>query len=238
MENNNFNSTKYRREEIQSKLDRAGFNPLDVMVTGVTGAGKSNTLNSLFTKNVAEVGVGCDPMTMTLDSYQLHDGLRFWDTPGLGDGIEQDKKHSKKMIELLYKTYAMENKTHGFIDMVIIIVEGLNRDMGTTYQLINDVILANIEPERVVIAINKADIAKKGRGWDNKNNKPLPSLQQFLQEQAASIQSRVEEACGLKVPLPIYYSADNNYNTHVFIDAIISAMPKCRRNLIINRKSN
>ena len=39
---------------------------------------------------VAEVGVGVDPETSNITSYTL-DNLTIWDTPGLGDGIENDK---------------------------------------------------------------------------------------------------------------------------------------------------
>ncbi len=234
MTTQNFNSINYRRNDMTHNLNKAGFCPLDVMVTGVTGAGKSTTLNSLFSKEVAQVGTGCDPMTMTLDSYSLHGELRFWDTPGLGDGIAQDIIHSQKMIELLHKTYCMECNSYGFIDMVVIVIEGINRDMGTTYQLINDVILSNIEPERVVIAINKADVAKKGRGWDQQNNQPLPILHDFLTEQAHSIKARIKEACGIDVNTPVFYAADNNYNCKALMDAIIDAMPTERRKLLLN----
>ena len=101
-----------------------GINPLDVMVTGVTGAGKSTTLNSLFQKEIAVVGKGVDPETMTLDNYSLNDFFRLWDTPGLGDSSQKDQEHSKKIIELLYKDYYKDDKQYGFIDMVLIIIEG------------------------------------------------------------------------------------------------------------------
>lgn len=45
--------------------------PLDVIITGVTRAGKSTTLNAFFQKTVAKVGDGVDPETMELDSYML-----------------------------------------------------------------------------------------------------------------------------------------------------------------------
>ncbi|MDQ7084397.1 MAG: hypothetical protein Q9M36_05480 [Sulfurovum sp.] len=47
----------------------------DVMVTGVTGAGKSTTLNALFQKEISKVGRGVEPETMTLDSYKLNDSF-------------------------------------------------------------------------------------------------------------------------------------------------------------------
>ena len=93
--------SSYRRQEILQKVQGAGFRSLDVMVTGVTGAGKSTTLNSLFKKTISEVGSGTNPMTMELDSYSLSDAVRFWDTPGLGDGVSRDAQHSRKLIDLL-----------------------------------------------------------------------------------------------------------------------------------------
>ncbi|MDQ7084398.1 MAG: hypothetical protein Q9M36_05485 [Sulfurovum sp.] len=48
--------------------------------------------------------------------------FRLWDTPGLGDGKQKDKEHAKKLVDLLYKDYQMENKTHGFIDLVLVII--------------------------------------------------------------------------------------------------------------------
>ena len=63
----------YRIKDIEKKLEMARFRPLDIMVTGVTGAGKSTTLNSIFKKNIAKVGDGVDPETMELDAYSLND---------------------------------------------------------------------------------------------------------------------------------------------------------------------
>ena len=125
--------SSYRTNDIETNLKIMQIRPLDVMVTGVTGAGKSPTLNAFFQKTVANVGDGVDPETMGLDAYKLNDFFRVWDTPGLGDGVEIDQMHKKKMIDLLYKTYTSDGQIYGFIDMAIIIVEGANRDMGTTY---------------------------------------------------------------------------------------------------------
>ena len=97
------NYTNYRIDDIKAKTDIMGIYPLDVMVTGVTGAGKSTTLNSLFEKTVAKVGTGVEPETMELGDYRLNNVARFWDTPGLGDGIQQDRRHVEKIVDLLYK---------------------------------------------------------------------------------------------------------------------------------------
>jgi predicted GTPase len=223
----------YRIEDILTNLMVMGINPLDVMVTGVTGAGKSTTLNSLFQKEIAVVGKGVDPETMTLDSYSLNDSFRLWDTPGLGDGIQKDQEHSKKIIDLLYKDYHKDDKQYGFIDMVLIIIEGSNRDMGTNYKLLNEVIIPNFQQKRILVAVNQADMAMKGRYWDKKENKPKEKLKNFLEEQVTSIQKRVKEATGVDIIKPIYYSAEYNYNIDKLMDLLVDNMPIKKRELKI-----
>ncbi|MDC9499434.1 MULTISPECIES: GTPase family protein [unclassified Pseudoalteromonas] len=223
----------YRETDFITGLNIIGINPLDIMVTGVTGAGKSTTLNSIFQKDIAKVGKGVDPETMTLTSYMLNDYFRLWDTPGLGDGIEKDREHSKKIVELLYKDYSMSDNKHGFIDMVLVIIEGSNRDMGTNYKLLNEIIVPNFQKERIVVAVNQADMAMKGRYWDYTNNEPMEKLKDFLESQTISIQNRVKEATGVSIIKPIYYSAEYGYNIDVLLDLLVDNMPNKKRNLVL-----
>lgn len=223
----------YRINDIERNLEIARFRPLDVMVTGNTGAGKSSTLNALFKKEVAKVGTGVSPETMELDAYSLNNAMRFWDTPGLGDGVEMDKIHSKKLINLLYDTYTLNGQRYGFIDLVIVIVEGINRDMGTTYKLLNEIIVPNFQKDRILIAINQADVAMKGRGWNFNTNTPDEKLIEFLEQQSNSIQKRIKEATGVTVKKPIYYSAEYGYNVTKFYDFIIDNMPRQRRDILL-----
>ncbi len=222
----------YRIRDIEKKLEKARFRPLDVMVTGVTGAGKSTTLNTIFRKNVATVGNGVDPETMYLDYYLLNDVFRLWDTPGLGDGVTNDETHKRKLVDLLYKTYSLDGNIYGWIDSIIVVLEGLNRDMGSTYTLLNEVIVPNIQAERILVVINQADIAMKGRHWNKETNRPDEVLLDFLEKQAISIQNRVKEATGVTIRKPVYYSAEYGYNVEKLLDFIIDNMIVERRSLI------
>ena len=136
------------------------------MVTGVTGAWKSTALNTIFRKNVTIVGNGVDPETMSLEFYSLNDVFRLWDTPGLGDGVKNDEIHKRKLVNLLYKTYSLDGNVYGWVDLAIVVLEGLNRDMGSTYMLLNEVIVPNIQANRILVVINQADTAMKGRHLD------------------------------------------------------------------------
>ena len=208
-----------------------GVYPLDILITGVTGAGKSTTLNSIFKKTVAKVGDGVDPETMMLDSYSLNEWIRLWDSPGLGDGIYQDKIHSEKIIDILNKTYTTNGETYGFVDLALIVIEGSNRDMGTTYKLLNEVIAPNFQNERILVAINQADMAMKGHHWDESNSMPDNDLKAFLDEQAESIQKRIKEATGITILKPVYYSARYGYNIKALLDFIIDNIPVEKRRI-------
>ena len=222
----------YRKNDIEKKLEKARFRPLDVMVTGVTGAGKSTTLNTIFKKNVATVGNGVDPETMDLDSYSLNDVFRLWDTPGLGDGVANDEIHKRKLVDLLYKTYSLDGNIYGWIDSAIVVLEGLNRDMGSTYTLLNEVKVPNIQEDRILVVINQADMAMKGRHWNKETNRPDEVLVDFLERQALSIQNRVKEATGVTIRKPVYYSAEYGYNIEKLLDFIIDNMIVERRPLV------
>ena len=77
------------------------FLPFNIMVVGATGVGKSATINAVVNDNSAVVGDGPAPATVDINCYDLDDRMRFWDTPGLGDGIAEDRRHKKKIYGLL-----------------------------------------------------------------------------------------------------------------------------------------
>lgn len=224
--------SKYRIADIQHHVLRVGIRPFDMLVVGVTGAGKSTTLNSFFGKSVAKVGYGVDPETMNTSSYTLNEFFRIWDTPGLGDGVLKDQSHKKQIIDMLYHSYEYNGQNYGFIDMVLVIVEGANRDMGTTYTLLNEVIVPNIQSNRIFVAINQADVAMKGRHWDSFCKKPDAILEQFLNEQSDSIRRRVHEATGIQIYRPVVYSAEYGYNVEKLYDLIVDHMPFEKRKFI------
>ena len=218
----------YRNTDIEMHIDKIGFHPLDVMVTGATGAGKSSTLNSFFNRSVAKVGDGVDHETMELDAYSLTDRMRFWDTPGLGDGLQRDIEHSKKITELLNRTH---HEQYYFLDMVLIIVEAGSRDIGTAIKLIEQVLLKNIPEDRILVALNQADFAMKGNHWNEAFRIPDPTLVSFLDERALSLQRRLSESTGLNICKPVYYSARYNYNIERLYDLIIDHMPDSPRRI-------
>lgn len=193
------------KEKLLKNILKLKNQKVNLMVTGATGSGKSSTINAMFNTEVAKVGVGVDPETMDIKKYEL-DNLIIWDTPGLGDGKEKDRQHSKAIIKKLNK---LDENGKPLIDLVLVILDGGSRDLGTSYELINQVIIPNLgenAKDRILIAINQADVAMKSRYWNYEKNQPEPKLVEFLEEKVKSVKKRIKEATGVDVE-PIYYSA-------------------------------
>ena len=114
-----------------------------------------------------------------MKDYELGHFIRFWDTPGLGDGVEQDKQNIaliNGLIDMDYLSNGDEYKRTSFIpypysqhlidqgfgslakhlDFVLVIVEGSNKDMGMTYKLLNEVLMPKIQADNILVAINQA----------------------------------------------------------------------------------
>lgn len=232
----NANIPDSEKAKLMKNLLHLKEQKINLMITGATGCGKSSTINALFDMEVANVGVGVDPETMEITKYEL-DNLILWDSPGLGDGKEADNRHAKNIIKKLNE---LDENNNLLIDLVLVILDGSTRDLGTSYELINNVIIPNLgenKKDRILVAINQADAAMKGRHWDYNTNKPDGELEKFLEEKIVSVKNRIKEGTGIDIE-PIYYSAgykENNekqcqpYNLSKLLSYIVKFTPKEKR---------
>lgn len=193
-----------QKARLLQNISRLKNTKLNLMIVGGTGVGKSSTINALFGMEKAKVGTSSNPETMSIKSYELGNVI-LWDSPGLGDGKEADENHAKAIISKLTERDTQNNL---LIDMVLVILDGGSRDLGTSYELINNVIIPNLgeDKNRILVAINKADNAMSGRYWDSEKSEPQPKLKEFLEEKVNSTKERIKEATGVDVDV-IYYSA-------------------------------
>lgn len=211
-----------------------------ILLVGATGAGKSSTINALFNMDVAKIGVGVDPETDSITSYSLGN-LIIYDTPGLGDG-KNDSAYTDLIVKKLCE---QDDEGNSIIDLVLVVLDASSKDLGTSYQLINDVILPCIGKEnsdRVLVALNQADMAMKGKHWDSANNEPDEVLQSFLKEKAASVEERIYSMTGVHTR-PICYCAgykENDlpqleaYNLTKLLYYIVQSIPQEKRLVIVN----
>lgn len=222
-----------------SRLIKMRDKKVNIMLVGATGSGKSSTINALFNMEVAKVGVGVDPETDYIQSYVL-DNLTIWDTPGLGDGVHADEKYNNMIIRKLSE---MDENGDPLIDLVLVVLDASSKDLGTSYDLINNVIipcLGNDKDGRILIGINQADVAMKGKHWDAENNVPDEVLLKYLKQKAKSVETRIKEGTGISVR-PIYYCAGYKedgeeqckpYNLTKLLYYIIRSIPKDKRLVI------
>lgn len=233
--NNNKEMTENAKREIMEEMLKMSENKANILITGATGSGKSSTINALFGIEKAEVGTGVDPQTMSIAKYD-YNGITLWDSPGLGDGPEADKRHAEGIVKKL-----TERDTDGnfLIDVVLVILDGSSRDLGTSFELIEKVIAPCIgkNDKRLLVAINQADIAMKGKHWDSENHKPDETLAAFLKEKEKSVHDRILNGCGISVD-PISYSAgykedgcpqEPSYNMAKLLYYIIDSIPEEKR---------
>lgn len=243
MKSNDLNETGKRF--VLRNLAKLREKEINIMITGATGCGKSSTINALFETEKAKVGVGVDPETMNIQKYEL-DKLILWDTPGLGDGKEKDVIHAKNIISKLHEK---DKDGNALIDLVLVILDGGSRDLGTSYELINSVIIPSLgedRKDRILVAINQADMAMKGKYWNAELNRPEEKLKNFLDEKVESVKKRIKEGSGVDVD-PIYYCAGYKeegeeqcqpYNLTKLLYYIIKNTPKEKRLVYINNANN
>lgn len=219
-----------------SRLIKVRNQKVNIMLTGSTGAGKSSTINALFNMDVAKVGVGVDPETSIIEKFTL-DNLVVWDTPGLGDGVKSDERISRSILEKLNE---LDEDGNPLIDLVVVVLDSSSKDLGTSYELINNILipaLGDDAKDRILIALNQADVAMKGTHWVEENNAPDEVLKEFLKKKADSVQKRIKDATGLSIR-PIYYCAGYKeeggeqrkpYNLTKLLYYIIKSVPKDKR---------
>lgn len=241
---NNANIDEKTKNTMLRNIAKLREQKINIMITGSTGCGKSSTINALFDTNIAKVGQGVDPETQYIEKYEL-DNLVLWDSPGLGDGKEQDIVHSKAIISKLNE---LDSDGKPLIDLILVILDTGTRDYGTSFELINEVIIPAVgerAKDRVLVALNQADIAMKGRGWNHIENRPEPELEKFLNEKVASVKRRIKESTGVDIE-PIFYSAgykdgdakQNPYNLSKLLYFIVSHTPSEKRVIYANNVSS
>ena len=235
----NSNAGEQDKNKMLQNIMQLQNQEINIMITGATGSGKSSTINALFDADVAKVGIGVEPETMDIQKYELKN-LILWDSPGLGDGKEADTRHAKNIINKLAEC---DSEGNALIDLVLVILDGSTRDLGTSYELINEVIIPNLGKDkdeirkRILVAVNQCDVAMKGKHWNHEKNCPDTELEDFLNKKVQSVRRRIREGTGVDIE-PIYYSAgykeseeskQNPYNLSKLLYYIIQHTPKKKR---------
>ncbi len=212
--------TVEQKDEIKAKLiEEITQRPPTIGVIGVSGVGKSSTLNALFKTNLEVSHVtACTKEFRTIPiSSVLKNGeikghntiLNVVDAPGLGEDFRLDSKY----LEL----YEQELKK---CDVILWIVDARNRAIA-----LDQMYLQRLKRfhQNMVFAINQVDLVEPV-DWNDKIN--LPSLEQEKNIEIIKEDRREKITAVLDKPISIIsYSVKKKYQLQELFTALLSACP-------------
>jgi len=128
--------------------------PVNLLLIGRTGAGKSSVINTLFQSQQAKVDVL--PSTDKIESYDWEsitgDQLTLWDTPG----YEQVSGRELRALVLDYATTA---------DLLLLVTPALDPALAMDYDFLSDV-KSEINDLPVITVVTQVDRLRPMREWD------------------------------------------------------------------------
>ncbi|HLO84839.1 MAG TPA: GTPase family protein [Nostocaceae cyanobacterium] len=135
-------------EQIEQK-------PVNILVAGRTGAGKSSLINTLFQSELAEVDVL--PSTDTIKNYhwQTPNGeiLTLWDTPG----YEQVKREDLRNLVIDYAHNA---------DLLLLVTPALDPALQMDVDFLQD-IRAEVKDLPIITIVTQVDRLRPIREWES-----------------------------------------------------------------------
>lgn len=229
-------------EEIKNKL----LNNLEgifiarnynILLVGGTGSGKSSTINALLDVPVAAVAAFEEPETKEIKKYEL-DNMVLWDTPGIGNNVEED---AKAVEAIKAKLQEKDEQGNWMIDSVLLVMDCASRDMGSAFELLTEVIVPNLGEERknsILVGLNRCDVVKP-RNWNCEENGPDEVLHQFLEEKAESVKTRIFESTGVVAEVVCYCAGETEddeqtrpYNVGKLLAKMIEVKPQYNRSAL------
>ena len=161
-------------EEAQPQAD-VEQKPVNLLLIGRTGAGKSSVINTLFQSQKAEVDVL--PSTDQIQSYYWKsitgDSLTLWDTPG----YEQVSGGELRELVLDYATTA---------DLLLLVTPALDPALAMDYEFLTDV-ATKIEDLPIITVVTQVDRLRPIREWN-----PPYDWEQGTQPKEKSIRNATE----------------------------------------------
>lgn len=219
------NDIKNLEKEVENYINKE--DPPKIAVVGLSGVGKSSTLNSLFnagreTNDVISCTKKEAAIYGNVSEYLGSKGsIMVYDMPGLGEGIKEDKQHLETYRRILPN-----------VDVVVWTISAGDRKMKPEQEAL--LTLKNKFGrsfiDRLVIVINKADITAPGEtAWRRDFNMPSLEQQQNITIFEKYVADKVKEVLPEWKGEIITYSAKYRYRLDILMTAIIKAVPKQRR---------
>lgn len=238
LEHNREGKTEDERIEIAREALKELDMPLDILIIGSTGVGKSSTINAIYGDNKTKIGSGAKPQTQEIQECKISRNITLYDSPGLGEGSEKDRQHMQKIHKLLTKK---DRNGNAKVDLALVIIDATVKGLGQEYETIKYLLKTIGDTSRILIGLNKCDSVVSERYFDRQNNKLSPQQEDFLKEKVEDLRFRIKEDTDLELGSDdiVYYSAgfydeyekkqDKPYNIELLAAMIMSKIPKQKR---------
>lgn len=197
--------------------------PPTIGVIGLSGVGKSSTINAMFgtRKTVSATTRGTvrfhtSKHWVENEKYQgrrIRYQLHVVDAPGLGEDLDQDEKY-----------LAAYQKHLPRCDVALWVVAARNRALAVDQLYLKR--LSRVLPN-LVIGVNQADLVEPG-DWSRAANLPSERQKTAIAAIVADRKARFAKIYGAKTPV-VPYSAKNYYNLSALFLACVETAPKKRR---------
>jgi predicted GTPase len=221
----------HRREErltrtelqrlLQAVIDEVSRRPPVIGLVGVSGVGKSSTINSLFRTSLAtsdtvactkEFSYNAVETTVSKGGYTRTAILHVVDAPGLGEDVQRDPDY-----------VAMYEENLPSCDVILWVLTARNRAVALDQMYLKQ--LSRFH-ERIVFGLNQVDLLEP-MDWDQSINLPSRRQLENLEVIIADRSAKLRSALGRDVRV-IPYSARCRYNLPVLFSAILDSCPANR----------
>ena len=211
-------------KKLRAAIDEeVGGAPPTIGLVGVSGVGKSSTINTLFkTKLPPSDTVACtkefraSDMRLAFSRGQVRGQpvrLRVIDAPGLGEDIRRD-----------YDYLAMYNEHLKRCDVVLWIMTARNRAIALDQKYLSEL---KVFHDRMVFAINQVDLVEP-MNWNERINLPSDAMLRNISAIEKDRKKRLENYLVRKIRI-VSFSARRGYNLETLFSTLLDAGPPKRR---------
>jgi predicted GTPase len=217
--------TSALQEMLAGTIEREfAANPPTICVIGLSGVGKSSTINAMFGANRTVSATIRGTTRFDADTYEiastrvaglaLNCRLRVYDAVGLGEDIDLDANYLRR-----YKTHLPK------CDIALWIVAARNRALALDQSYLQQ--LAKVLPN-LVIGLNQVDLVEP-LNWNAAANLPSREQQAAITQIAADRKLKLTRYARQGEVAVIPYSAVHYYNLQSLYLECVRAAPQPRR---------
>jgi small GTP-binding protein len=208
------------RKEISRTLVT---NPPTIGLVGVSGVGKSTTINTLFKTNLpVSDTVACTkefqtiPLDLKFDNENIKNFVtKLWiiDAPGLGEDTNFDADYIRR-----YK----ENLKH--CDVILWIMTGKNRAIALDQQYLKELLDFH---SKIIFGINQVELIEP-QDWNTKINLPSKRQMENIKIIEQDRKEKIEKILQRKIRI-CSYSAKTKYNLEELFSLLINSCSESRK---------